>query len=81
MSQNIQKTGIFDLNDITGGIQLPNFKGAFQQDDTELIAPPKFLVDVRRRASKSLMHCSFLKLSPSISFANNPILGLCANID
>ncbi|MFJ8103725.1 hypothetical protein [Lysinibacillus sp. NPDC096212] len=46
MSQNIQRTGIFDLNDFTGGIQIPNFNGAFQQDDKELIAPPKFLVDV-----------------------------------
>ncbi|MFF2175510.1 tyrosine-type recombinase/integrase [Lysinibacillus sp. NPDC058147] len=46
MSRNKRRTGIFDLNDIIGSIQLPNFNGAFQQDDTELIAPPKILVDV-----------------------------------
>ena len=67
MSKNKQRAGIFDLNDITGSIQLPNFNGAFQQDDTELIAPPKILVDVtevkkERRASKSLLHCSFFKI-------------------
>ncbi|MCR8853219.1 hypothetical protein [Lysinibacillus fusiformis] len=61
MSKNKQRTGIYDLNYIIGSIQLPNFNGAFQQDDTELIAPPKMLVDVTevkkgRRASKSLMH-------------------------
>jgi len=46
MSKNKQRTGIFDLNDITGSIQLPKFDGVFQQNDTKLIAPPKILVDV-----------------------------------
>ncbi|UZM98237.1 hypothetical protein OL548_26410 [Lysinibacillus sp. MHQ-1] len=46
MSKNKQRTRIYDLNYITGSIQLPNFNGAFQQDDTELIAPPKMIVDV-----------------------------------
>ncbi|XKO53908.1 hypothetical protein ACI2WT_14005 [Lysinibacillus fusiformis] len=46
MSKNKQRTGIYDLNYITGSIQLPNFNGAFQQDDTELIAPSKMIVDV-----------------------------------
>ncbi|MGE7944220.1 hypothetical protein ACQKNB_19275 [Lysinibacillus xylanilyticus] len=46
MSKNKQRTGIFDLNDILGSIQLPTFSGAFQQDDTKLIAPPEILVDV-----------------------------------
>ncbi len=46
MSKNKQRTGIYDLNYITGSIQLPNFNGAFQQDDTELIEPPKMIEDV-----------------------------------
>ncbi len=41
-----QRTGIFDLEDITKGIQLPNFEGSFQQEETILITPPKLTIDV-----------------------------------
>lgn len=46
MARKGQRTGIFDLEDVTKAIQLPNFEGAFKDEETLLIAPPKLMVDV-----------------------------------
>jgi len=37
-----QRTGIFDLEDVTEVIQLPSFEGT----DTILITPPKLMIEV-----------------------------------
>lgn len=46
MAKKGQRTGIFDLEDVTKAIQLPNFEGEFKDEETLLIAPPKLMVDI-----------------------------------
>ncbi|KUF34895.1 MULTISPECIES: hypothetical protein [Lysinibacillus] len=46
MAKKGQRTGIFDLEDVTEAIQLPSFEGTFKEKDTILITPPKLMIDV-----------------------------------
>lgn len=46
MARKGQRTGIFDLEDVTVAIQLPSFEGTFKEEDTILITPPKLMIDV-----------------------------------
>lgn len=46
MARKGQRTGIFDLEDVTEAIQLPSFEGTFKEEDTILITPPKLMIDV-----------------------------------